>query len=103
MDEIIQAGQRRVVDAVAAVNSSVVLYLEAERAECRVLPEIQAAGNFEVGPVRGVLPGSIIVVDEEEGVAPFVGMEAFQCGGDYIAVLAEIVEYLQVGLGFQSG
>jgi hypothetical protein len=37
-----------------------------------------------------------IVIHEEEGVAPFVGLEHFQGGGDILPSFAEVVVYCRL-------
>lgn len=107
MEEPVDSGEQGVVDGVATVDPSVVFDMQAEGSQRAVLPEVQAARDFEVGPARrhhlaGGVAGVEVVVDEEEGIAPGVVVEAFERGGDVLAVGAEVVLYLDVGLGFRS-
>ena len=76
--------------------------MEAERRKLGVLPEIEAAGNLEVSSPRGyfliVHLLTVIIIDEEESVAPFVTVEALEGGGDMLPVFSEVVENLKVSL-----
>ena len=45
----------------------------------------------------------VVVIDKEEGVAPRVVVEAFESGCDKFAVLAEVIEDLQVGRAVEHG
>ena len=88
------------VQVAPGAEAAVVFDLEAQRREGRVAPEVQAAGDLEVRVVRGDYPVPVlvvvVVVDEEEGVAPVVLVETFQRGGEMFT--AEVVKGLEVGL-----
>lgn len=104
MDEIIQAEKEGVVDSVAIVGSAIIFHVETERRQTAAFPEIETAGDFEIRAVRGAdlavrVLGSVVIVNEEEGVPPLVAVEAFESGGNVLAVTAEIIENLEVSLG----
>ena len=106
VQEPVDAGEERAVHGEGAhhiaegAETAVVLHLEAERCETGVTPEVQAARNLEVSVARRDNLVSILVVvvivDEEEGVTPLVGMETFKGRGEVLAT--KIVESLEVGL-----
>ena len=102
VDEPVEAEKAGVIDSISLVNSSVVFHMEAERRKLGVLPEIEAAGNLEVSSPRGyfliVHLLTVIIIDEEESVAPFVTVEALEGGGDMLPVFSEVVENLKVSL-----
>ena len=99
VQEVIQAEE----EVLVYPHEAVVLYLEAERSESAVLPEVQAACNLHVASARrlvyalGVLV-VVIIINEEEGVAPLVSIETLEGGGEVSTILSEIVESLEVGL-----
>ena len=87
-------------------GAAVILEVAAEVLEGTVLPEVDTAFNLEIASVdcagQTVLTlggGGVVVVDEEEGVTELVTLEHLEGGGHVIAVLSEIVEGLDVGLG----
>ena len=107
VQEPVNTEQPGAVDREAVVHAAVVLHLEAERSKGAVLPEVEAAGDLEVGAARrDRLPvkvlGVVVVVHEEEGVAPVVVVETFQGRGHVLAIRTEVIEHLQVGLGLCS-
>ena len=105
MHEVVDAEEECAVDTEAESQTAVVLVLEAEGAQGAVLPEVQAAGDLEVRTAgrddlsAGVLV-VVVVVDEEEGVAPIVSVKTLEGRGEVLAT--EVVEGLEVGLGLRS-
>jgi len=84
-------------------HKAVILYLKAQGSKCGVAPEIEAAGNLHVAAAGSlvhtvIVLGVVIVVDEEEGVAPGVSVETLESGGEVTPVLTEVIEGLEVGL-----
>ena len=106
MDEPVDTAEEGMVDRVVAVNTAVVLYMDAERSEFAVLPEVKATGNLEIASVRrhilifGVLL-VVIVVDEEESVTPFVSVETLESSGNVLTVTTEVLKDLEVSLRFR--
>ena len=101
----VHAGKESNVDCLSLVNASVILHVEADRREEAVLPKIQAAGDFHIATARGLdisvpVAGVEVVVYEEVGIAPGVVVKAFKSSGDVLAVRAEVVENLEIRLGF---
>lgn len=91
VDEPVYSGKEGVVYGISLVDASVIFDVEAQWCQRRVLPEVQAACNLEIGAagrndLPGRVPGVEVVVDEEEGVAPAVAVESFERGGDVLAV-----------------
>ena len=85
-------------------QATVVFYLEAESIKDRhILPEIEATGNLKVSAGRSYIllvsiKTFIIIVNEEEGVAPVITVETFQGSSSVSTILGEIVEHLEIGL-----
>ena len=82
-------------------HEAVVFHLKAQGCKCGVSPEIEAAGNFHVASAGSLVYTVavfliVIVIDEEEGVAPIVTVESFQSCGEMVS--SKIVEGLKVGL-----
>ncbi len=104
MQEIVDTEEECAVDAETQSQAAVVLIVEAEGGYGAVLPEIKATGDFEVasagGDDRAVELVVVVVVDEEEGVAPVVLVETLEGRGEVLAT--EVVESLEVGLGLRS-
>ena len=104
VDEVVETHEPSVVDRVGACDTAVVLYLEREVLDGRVLPEVEAASDLEVSSARSevrtlnVLVVVEVVVDEEVGVTPLVLLEHFERQRNELAVAAEIVEQLCVNL-----
>ena len=76
-----------------------------QRSEGAVLPEVETACDFHITAAGslvhalGIL-GIVVIVDEEEGVAPVVIVETLEGCGEMVPVPSEIVEGLEVGLCF---
>jgi hypothetical protein len=103
VQEVIQSGQEGVVDLITPVNASVILHLQAEGSDGAVAPEIQATGNLQIGAAGSiylvvVVSGVEVVVEEEEGIAPIVVVEALESRRYVLTVRPEIVLYLKVCL-----
>ena len=72
-----------------------------------ILPEVEAALDLEISAVKcaGITQFALggigeIMVDEPESVAELVRLEHLEGGGNVLTVLSEVVEDLEVGLGF---
>ena len=106
VNEPVGSHEEGMIDAVSLVDSAVVLDMDAERCGLAFLPEVQAAGNLEIGTSRRhffiVHFLAVVIVDEEEGVAPFVTVESLEGGGDMLAVFSEVIKDLNVCLGHCS-
>ena len=104
VQEVINTTKESVVDGVAIVHTTVVLYLEAEvTKDGNVLPEIEATGNFQIGTAGSIyliliVLAAEVVVHEEEGVTPIVGVETFQGSSNVLTIRSEIVKHLEIGL-----
>ena len=86
-------------------GGTIVLDHCAQSSQSTVLPEIDVALNLEVASVDStcaalvstLVCGCVVVVNEEESVAPAVSFEHFERGCSVTA--SEVVEGLDVGLG----
>lgn len=102
--EVIYAEQEILVPE---INTAVVFYMKAQGSEGRIMPEIQTTGDFHVAAAgeifrSGLIPAVEIIINEEEGVTPLVIVESLESGREMVTVLPEIVESLEIGLGFCS-
>ena len=98
MEEIVDTEEEVLVTESYA---TVVVVVGAEGSESGILPEVDAAGDFEVASADacellvGIFGGEVIV-DEEEGVAPLVSIVTLEGCGEMIS--SKVIECLEVGL-----
>ena len=85
--------------------AAVIFEVGAEVLQVGVLPEIDAAFNFEIAAVDRtastwnlvlVVGAVVIVIDEEEGITEFVALEHLKGGSHIIAAVAEVIEQLNI-------
>ena len=105
VDEEVQARQGGVPDAETLIQRApVVLQMQAQEGERRFLPEVQAAGQFHIGPGLGAVLEGLHIVHIEGRAADHVVIHTFQRGGKTDGRIgAETALELQVGLGLGIG
>ena len=104
MEEVVDTCEHGVVDRVGACDTAVVLHLQREVFDGRLLPEVEAACYLEVCAAGGYVLATAqlvvveVVVDEEVGVTPLVLLEHLKRKRYKLAVATKIVEQLCVNL-----
>ena len=102
VEEVVDTEEPCVVHTKTFINSTVVFNMQTQWSELCVLPEVQTTCNLDVCSAHELVVVSSVpcelMIHEEEGVTPLVGLEHLESGCDLLPVTSKIVHYLQICL-----